>query len=122
MEVVLGFSILGIEIGSGNLAIGQKFLLTLLFVFVVLALRRLLVAVIIFIWRGRRREQVRFWVNRLLTFLAAGVLFVGVCSIWFTEIEVRMPPRFPQRGHGNRGMKDFPRASSCRKAVSVVDW
>ena len=85
MKTVLGFSILGVEMGSGNLAIGQKLLLTLLFVFLVLVLRRLLVEVIAFAWRGRRREQVRFWVNRLLTFLAAGLLFVGVFSIWFTD-------------------------------------
>jgi magnesium-transporting ATPase (P-type) len=63
---VLEFSILGVEMGSGNLAIGQKFLLTLLFVFLVLVLRRLLVEEISFAWRGRRCEQVRFWVNRLL--------------------------------------------------------
>jgi hypothetical protein len=65
VETVLGFSILGVEMGSGNLAIGQKLLLTLLFVCIVLVLRRLLVEVIAFAWRGRRREQVRFWVNRL---------------------------------------------------------
>jgi len=26
----------------------------------------------------------------------------------FTNIETRMPPCFPQRGHGNRGMKGLP--------------
>jgi hypothetical protein len=27
-----------------------------------------------------------------------------------TKIEARMPPRFPRRGHGNRGMKGLPRS------------
>lgn len=85
MEMVLGFSIFGVELGSGNLANAQKLLLTLLFVLIVFGLRWLVVGIINLAWRGRRGDPIRFWVNRLFTFLAAGAVFVGVFSMWFTD-------------------------------------
>jgi hypothetical protein len=42
-----------------------------------------------------------------------------LCCPFFTKLETRMPPWFPQRGHGNRGMKGLP-GQSCIDGHAVL--
>ncbi len=64
---------------------GRRFLLSVLFVAVVLGVRAVLRRVMRGLVQGERARQARFWTHQALNLLASLVVVFGLMSIWFDD-------------------------------------
>lgn len=85
MEWVVGFSIFGIRLVGVTAETGQKLLLTLLFLLLLLVVRSLLRFATRLVWRTSQSERARFWARQGVSLTLAIMLVLGVLSIWFND-------------------------------------
>ena len=79
------FEFLGVKLVGVNAENGQKLLLTLAFVLVLLALGWFLPALADRLMRGQRNARVSFWTHQGVRIVVALLLILGVVSIWFED-------------------------------------
>ncbi len=77
--------VLGIRLVGVNPENGQKLLLTLAFVALVYAVRRVVHALVRLAFRGRRKEVLRFWTRQGINLATTLVLILGLLSVWFDD-------------------------------------
>jgi len=77
--------VLGVKLVGVNAANGQKLLLTLAFVLILLALGWFLPALADWLMRGRRNARVLFWMRQGVRIAVTLLLILGVVSIWFED-------------------------------------
>lgn len=76
--------ILGVKLVGVSAESGKKLLFSLVFVALAVMLGRLLRAAAGWYY-GRREERVAFWVRQVIRLATAGVLLLGLVSIWFDD-------------------------------------
>lgn len=74
----------GVKLVGVNAENGKKFLFTVGFIVLILAMGRLLRTIVGWSLRGRS-PTTRFWVRQAVHLLTAAVLLIGVLSIWFDD-------------------------------------
>lgn len=77
--------VLGVKLVGVNAENGQKLLLTLAFVAVLLALGWLIPALANRLMRGQRNLRVSFWTHQGVRIIVALLMTLGVVSIWFED-------------------------------------
>jgi len=77
--------IFGIRLVGVNSENGQKVLLTIIFIFIILLLRRGANILVFRFLRGNRYERVRFWTRQAINLVTAVVLLLSLISIWFDD-------------------------------------
>jgi len=75
----------GIRFVGFNAENGQKLLLTIAFLVIVVLLHRLLPILVRRVVRGRSNEQTQFWVRQGLNLATALLILIGLLSIWFDD-------------------------------------
>jgi small-conductance mechanosensitive channel len=79
--------IFGIKLIGINADTGRKLLLVLGFIGIFLVLRYALTAIERLTMQGRRNQQTKFWVHQAVSLALAGLLVVGIVSIFFNDQE-----------------------------------
>ncbi len=74
----------GIKLLGINAENGRKFLLTIIFVVVVLLLSKLLKGLARGVL-GKRRGRIHFWTRQTIHMVVTAVLVIGLISIWFSD-------------------------------------
>ena len=77
---IFGIRLVGISAESG-----QKLLLSIVLVLVVIGVSRLLRGGVELLLHGERRARIRFWIRQAVSLLAAIVIFIGLVSLWFDD-------------------------------------
>lgn len=76
---------LGIRLVGINAENGTKLMLSVVFVLIVLGLKRLIGAAIHSILRAKGNERFRFWTRQVGALVTAVLLVLGIASIWFND-------------------------------------
>jgi small-conductance mechanosensitive channel len=75
----------GIRLVGINAENGQKLLLTLVIIAVVIILRKALIALSSMVLRGTRNEKTRFWTRQAVSLFTTIALILSLLSIWFDD-------------------------------------
>ena len=75
----------GIRLIGFNSENGQKLLLTIGLIVLVMAFRAIAEAVARYVMSGRQNERLRFWLSQTTNLLAAAIVILGILSIWFDD-------------------------------------
>ena len=77
--------IFGIRLVGFTVETGQKLLLTLAFIAIIIVLRRILHGLARLALRRRDDERVRFWTRQSINLATTVFLILGLLSIWFDD-------------------------------------
>ena len=78
-------TLFGIKLIGVTYRNGQKLLITLALIGIVVGLSWLLRGITALIVRGHRNQKVMFWLRQAINLLLALILLLGILSIWFSE-------------------------------------
>lgn len=78
-------TILGIKLVGITYRNGQKLLMTLVLIGIVVGLSWILRGIAALVARGHRNQKVVFWIRQAVNLLLAVILLLGFISIWFNE-------------------------------------
>lgn len=77
--------VFGVRLVGVNLQNGEKVILSILFVCVMILTNKIVTRITRLFQRGFRKERLRFWTRQGIHLTAAIIIFLGLISIWFND-------------------------------------